>query len=588
MDTKRRKLDEPLTIESLAESLDRPRWLKLVHDSPSIETFEAYLKVFFNDGEVWKEYIEHEMAKNDDAKVEALFSRCLTKVFDVELWKVYLRYVRKVNDIVTGGEQARAVVMKAYDFAIDNMGLDFINGQEIWDEYFRFLNEWNPVSSIEQSSKNAHLRSLYRKLIGTPLRQLDQNWRKYLDFENETDQVNARRHINEKSQEYMKLRPLNQELINLTAYLRPSDEAKNSRNQLEHWKRWIAWERSNKLNLPQESVDKRVNFVYRLSTQYLRFQPEVWYNYAVYLFASGKSEQGMEVLGHALVLNPESISLVLLVSGQYESSSDIEKIKESWNRLIDRLTKHYDSEENEKTKATLGQCITCVYSLLMKACRRAAGMKEARSIFSVARKFKGVTWHIFVDYAMMEHQNSDLKIALRCFELAMKYFGKDYAFVETYLNFLLSMNDLGNSKKLLEQSIENFKDKRSTLEKVYRRFYRIELEFGDTDSIRTLEKRYREAFPDSNEFQFLSKSFGEFNAIKLLDEYTLTGKEEALDNVAEIKLKEIEMPEIEPFAVRDEIYNLLRYLPKSEYYDDKPPVFDVKKSVQFFRNIKLT
>ncbi|KAH3685731.1 hypothetical protein WICPIJ_003296, partial [Wickerhamomyces pijperi] len=74
----------------------------------------------------------------------------------------------------------------------------------------------------------------------------------------------------------------------------------------------------------------------------------------------------------------------------------------------------------------------------------------------------------------------------------------------------------------------------------------------------------------SSEFQFLSKSFPDFNVVKLLDEYTLKGSEEALDKVEEIKLEDVEIPQIEPFVVRDEIYNLLRYLPKSEYYDDKP------------------
>ncbi|KAH3663744.1 hypothetical protein OGAPHI_005146 [Ogataea philodendri] len=588
METKKRKLDNPDTLETLSGSLDRSRWLALVANSPSEEVFEAYLKIFFNDGHVWKLYIDHEMDKNDDGKVEQLFARCLTKVYDVELWKVYLKYVRKVNDIITGGEQARLTVMKAYDFATDNVGLDFINGQAIWDEYFKFLNEWNPVSSIEQTSKTSQLRSLYRKLISTPLRQLDKNWKKYLDFENETDQMNARRHINEKSQEYMKLRPLNQNLINLTAHLKPSEERKNSRNQLEFWKRWINWERSNKLNLTPELLDKRVNFVYRLSTQYLRFQPEVWYNYAVYLVSKDLSSDAVELLQQGIVLNPQSVSLVLVLSSHYERGNEIEKIKDIWNTLIAHLTKQYEEEQDNKVKATLAHCITSTYSLLMKACRRTEGMKEARAVFSGARKFAGITWHVFVDYAMMEHQNNDLKIAMRCFELAMKYYGQEFAFVEVYLNYLLSLNDLGNAKKLLEQSIENFKDKPSLLEKVYRQFYPIELEFGDSNSIRSLEKRYREAFPQSSEFQFLSKSFPDFNVVKLLDEYTLKGSEEALDKVEEIKLEDVEIPQIEPFVVRDEIYNLLRYLPKSEYYDDKPQVFDVKKSVQFFRTLKLT
>ncbi|GMG17542.1 unnamed protein product [[Candida] boidinii] len=40
-----------------------------------------------------------------------------------------------------------------------------------------------------------------------------------------------------------------------------------------------------------------------------------------------------------------------------------------------------------------------------------------------------------------------------------------------------------------------------------------------------------------------------------------------------------------PFNVRDEIYNLLRVLPKAEYYNE--PFFDPEKTVAFFQKLNL-
>jgi len=38
----------------------------------------------------------------------------------------------------------------------------------------------------------------------------------------------------------------------------------------------IAWEKSNQLQLPLESVAPRIIFAYKQALMYLRFYPEIW------------------------------------------------------------------------------------------------------------------------------------------------------------------------------------------------------------------------------------------------------------------------------------------------------------------------
>lgn len=159
----------------------------------------------------------------------------------------------------------------------------------------------------------------------------------------------------------------------------------------------------------------------------------------------------------------------------------------------------------------------------MTSVKRISGIKEARSIFSMARKFKGIKWNVFVDYALMEYQGNDLKIANRSFELAMKYFNKEVEFIISFLDFLINIKDLTNCKKTIELSLENFKDDKNALKLIFKKYFKIELEFGDINSINLLQKRFVQQFPDKSPFDltltgFTSK-YDNFNPVRLYDTY---------------------------------------------------------------------
>ncbi|ODV85637.1 hypothetical protein CANARDRAFT_28395 [[Candida] arabinofermentans NRRL YB-2248] len=629
-DSKRRKLTSSgvlktggNTIDDLKtdlekDKLDYSKWMELIEavnkttDSDKIvETYKSYLSIFKNDGDVWKKYIGFELSRGNHSEVESLFGQNLTQIYNVELWRLYIEYVRTVNDIVTGGEQAMNVVTKAFNFAIDNVGIDFLSAQPLWNDYLKFLNEWSPLTTNEIRTKTERQRNLLKRMISTPLLHLEDNWKTYLDFENDVNQSTARKYINERSPEYMKLRPFNTELIHLTSSIKYNPDKINSKRQVQLWKNWINWEKLNKMNLPSDILDKRINYVYRKSTEYLRFQPEVWYNYSVYLASKNNTDMASSIIQTGLLVNPESFSLRFNHSNQLEKIGDVELVKETWMELIDSLTAKYESETiTEEHKLIIGRCVSRAYSCLMGAYKRMVGTTKARAIFSMARKFKGVTWHVFVDYAMMEYNSNDLKIALRSFELALKYFGKEFGFVDTYLDFLISQKDLANSKKAFEISLINFKDQKEYLIKIFKKFMKIEMAFGDVNSIKLLEKRFCEVLPDETPFVLASSAFEDndnFSAVKMIDEYGIYNKHTEPDlndnyssssaagnsnqsenyDIEEETLANIRSENKGPFVVRDEVYNLLRVLPKAEYYADKPAIFDPKKAVEFFQNIEL-
>jgi cleavage stimulation factor subunit 3 len=63
--------------------------------------YESVVSIFPTTARYWKVYIEQEMkAKNFD-KVEKLFQRCLVKILNIELWKLYLTYVKETKITAT-------------------------------------------------------------------------------------------------------------------------------------------------------------------------------------------------------------------------------------------------------------------------------------------------------------------------------------------------------------------------------------------------------------------------------------------------------------------------------------------------------
>ena len=73
-------------------------------------------------------------------ELEVLFGRCLKTVLSIPLWRLYLFYVRhyQLKNIADESE-ARQLMLKAFDFATLNVGLDAQSGP-IWSEYIEYVH----------------------------------------------------------------------------------------------------------------------------------------------------------------------------------------------------------------------------------------------------------------------------------------------------------------------------------------------------------------------------------------------------------------------------------------------------------------
>lgn len=338
--------------------LDYTKWSKLIKqvlvkdkEDQIRATFDKYLSIFKFDGKQWCNYINFEMGRQDFKKVQELFGKCITTIDNVELFRLYVSYVRRVNDVITGGEKARGIVIQAFEFSVNRVGIDLKSG-ELWTDYLDFLKSWTPTASWEQQQKNDLIRKVYKKLLVIPTENIGSLWTSYTKWENEVNSSTASRFIADKSAEFMEARSWNVEWHNviknqLKRELIPLDITNDSvKIQVSLWYKWLEFEKKNGLNLKDESELKhRIEYVYKQSIMTLPFVPELWYNYSNFL--KSKDSSPIDILTQSLVLNPKSYLLSFELSELYEKEGNISKANATLQQLIDTLTAEHETFINK-------------------------------------------------------------------------------------------------------------------------------------------------------------------------------------------------------------------------------------------------
>nr|CAD7392842.1 unnamed protein product [Timema cristinae] len=194
--------------------------------------FEKLVSTFPSTGRYWKIYIEQEMKARHFEKVEKLFQRCLMKVLNIDLWKLYLAYVKETKSILPSYKEKMA---QAYDFALDKIGMD-IQSYAIWNDYVNFLKAVEAVGSYAENQKISAVRKVYQRGVVNPMVNIEQFWKDYMSFEQNINPIIAEKMAMERSRDYMNARRVTKEFEAVT---RGSLEPEKS---VEIWNRFLEFE----------------------------------------------------------------------------------------------------------------------------------------------------------------------------------------------------------------------------------------------------------------------------------------------------------------------------------------------------------
>lgn len=629
----------------------------------------------------------------------------------MEICRIYVLYVRRVNDVITGGEKARSTVVQAFDFAVNKVGVD-LDSYDLWKDYVDFFKGWNPGSNWELQQKTDLIRKLYRRCLVIPNAKIETMWADYRKWENEVSNPNsASKFIADLSTAYMEVRPWTTEWLNATEnqirrklvphspYDDPSDIVAN---QVTLWFRWVELEKKNKLKLNDSALQHRIEYVYRRATSMLPFAAEIWFRFGQYLLSIGEEKNRgtcVALFADALILNPTSFLLAFQLSELYEKESSFDKARDVYEKLIKILTeKHetiqaqldslkskaaeaiksvasgdsgkdtwYDDNDDEpaplpviaytevqaseiesvqKQLEELANSVTLLFIKLMSLCKRSQGIKEARSIFKQRKSFKDIGHQFYVQNALHEYYSDNKKTADKVFDLAMKSFCKNGAFLYAYLEYLILSNsieslkvifevavtlllkEIANDTEVLEITTHNLvlhneaflrlKKSQIYLKKIVRRYITFASTYLDLDTVLSLSKRYVQYFPETDDLTLFSDRY-KLNSLNLIAKYDLAEKLENIDDLDELdqqsqlKKRKYESLSSEPSTVGrsdglplplmpsivvnapqqhgfvgDEIYTLLQYLPNAGYFGPQHDhLFNSTKLVELFSDAVL-
>ncbi|KAG0174771.1 mRNA 3'-end-processing protein rna14 [Apophysomyces sp. BC1015] len=563
---KRKKLEQRVK----ESQYDVDAWQSLIAevqqtgDLPAIrDEYERFLKVFPTSPRHWLAYLELELKYSNFNEVEALFTRCLKTVLSVDLWKFYLGYIRRINRGENGTaatSEARTVIERAYEFVLENVGIDKDAGS-IWADYIFFLKSAETTNTWEEQRKMDSMRRAYQKAVTIPLNNVEHLWKEYDRWEHGLNGLTAKKFLGEKSSAYMTARTALPEMrrftdnLNRSAVPKPPQWSDKELQQLDLWKQYIRWEKSNPLQLDEEAlISERVTYAYQQAFLVLRFYPEMWYDFANYYLEQGKTEKALDVLKQGTEVVPASLLVHFTYAELCESQrqlgdarkafesllerldQDVEKIKSGAQKEVDRLQQEAD-EERAALKLTddidgelreqlrqrekqvkkeqdeiekqckeqvdvIARGCSLVWIHYMQFARRTEGIKIAREIFSKARRANNRTYHVFVASALMEYHNSkNPVIAGKIFGLGIKLFPDDPAYICEYLDFLIQMNDDNNTRALFERTLATMATEKSEL--VWSKFLEYENKYGDLASVQNVEKRRNEAIPGKTPLESL-------------------------------------------------------------------------------------
>lgn len=467
------------------------------------EVYENILAIFPTSCAYWKEYCEFEMENGDEAIIKSLFGKCLLVCLDIDLWEMYVGYIKSVAE--EDVEQYKTCL----EFALEHVGQD-IRAGSLWVEYLDLLNSIQESSALYETffgqavegqsdaAKTAALRRAIHKALNIPTDSLDAIWNYYETFENGIgNKTLAKRFLDEWRPKYHASKALCQERFavvqNLDTKILPLPPGKGGYYQMEqaqNWRSYAQWERHHPGEGDAPSHQARVILAYEQTLSYFIQFPDIWLDYAAWHM----SETGNGIEAAITVLNrgrdalPSALVLHFEAADLHEQTGNVDSARAIYEAIITDDSSEGDTADID----TQNELKTLAWIQYMRFTRRVDGVMAARKLFMRARKWDGLQWQAFVASARFEWINEGKDyIPRNIFELGLKSFLEKPPFVIEYAKFLIGIGDLTNTRSLFERALTAIRPENSS--DLWDAYIEFEAESGSLATVLSLESRRKNA-----------------------------------------------------------------------------------------------
>jgi Suppressor of forked protein (Suf) len=378
--------------------------------------------------------------------------------WSVELWMLFLKKVhrdlrRHARSFVPHDTRAvwlREKMVASYELVVTHVGFGY-NNHLIWNDYLQYVKSWTAppiggdtvVDPLLQQKQMIQLRSVYQRLVQSPMTGLDNLWQEYETFERSRSEELAAALLTDYTPKYQHARTIYLERARVYHYTgdlqlgrlatppvtrhssdmqggaeKNADESaaggsSGSKQTMDDylsnlqeeyrllvaWKKRVSYERTNPERVTTAELPRRMRQAYLEMISVLTRHPEVWHMWAMYEYHHArKPVRALAVLQWALQHIPDC---TLLVQAQAHI------VEEYCGAPLTTAPRHSNLALQVLERFLQNSPNTLAFCLYQQLVRRYKGMKAARLVFAQARRVLTENNHVTPDSDKVKHDDEE-------------------------------------------------------------------------------------------------------------------------------------------------------------------------------------
>ena len=263
-----------------ADPLDADAWVVLLAEASEQgpadyrPLFERCVAHFPSAACVWYQWLEAELKGRHLDAMEGIFERCLLHCPHVELWRLYLRYLRVEK------RTANKELHPAYELLLEAVGMD-VGAGSLWIEYVALLCEQVEPGAMPMSGAVTAAREAYQRALVQPAAGLEAMWKEYEQWETLQSGPQAKQLLADIADRALVARRVARERQALVAQVKLSRMPRVPRgtpgevSELAAWRAVWTYEAANPQRLPPSALQLRMQFVFNQALMICWFTPQV-------------------------------------------------------------------------------------------------------------------------------------------------------------------------------------------------------------------------------------------------------------------------------------------------------------------------
>ena len=240
---------------------------------------------------VWQQWLAAELHAGQITQMEGIFERCLLRCPQLELWQLYIQYIRQK-------ESSAEDMLNAIGMLLGAVGSDPASGP-LWVELIALTRGSADPAMAQPTESITATRHAYQRALTMPVAGIEGVWKEYEDWEGRVAPHSAKVTLAELYESALNARRVGKERLVLYEAARSSalgsaglPSGLPRLGQLGAWRGLWTYEATNPQRLEPRTLHARMKFTFEQALIALwrspqaahQFRPVAAYHYALHAF----------------------------------------------------------------------------------------------------------------------------------------------------------------------------------------------------------------------------------------------------------------------------------------------------------------